>query len=239
MLDIHAHLVTRDNSEVEKLIEDMKENNIEKRIVSTLSPNPTIDNIQFIEEVVKNHADKLIGCAVINPKLTTAVDDVKYAINSNEIAMIEFNSFEHAYYPDQLDNLHEIFRLIERKSLPVKIFTGIGCFAIPQQWEKYVKEFKNIKFIFLHMGCFDYGYACIDVVARNENAYVEISNQYELQIIRKALNNLSNEKILFGTTFPERLTSSSLLLFDMLDVSESLKQKIFYTNNYDLIQEVI
>ena len=87
------------------------------------------------------------------------------------------------------------------------------------------------------MGCFDYGYSCVDVVARHENAYTEISNQYELQILRKAIEHIDNEKILFGTTFPERLTSSSLRVLDTLNITEEEKNNIYYKNAKELLEE--
>ncbi|MDD7512646.1 MAG: amidohydrolase family protein, partial [Clostridiales bacterium] len=114
---------------------------------------------------------------------------------------------------------------------PIKVFTGIGQHGIPQQWEKYLVKYPSLKIIFLHMGCFDYGYTCIDVVKRNDNAYTEISNQYESQILRKCLREIPVSKILFGSSFPERLTSSSLIILDMLDIDEEYKRQIYNNNN--------
>ena len=238
MLDIHAHLKTKSQDELNWLLSDMDDNNIKKRVVSSTSNDPILDNIKYIEECVRKYPEKLIGCALINPKNSNSISDVDYALGSNEIEMIEFNSFEHAYYPDINDNLDKIFKKIDEKNIPVKVFTGIGCFAIPQQWEKYVVKYPKIKFIFLNMGCFDYGYTCIDVVARNSNAYIEISNQYENQIIKKALDKIETNKILFGTTYPERLTSSSVKLLDDFDISPDVKRDIYFKNNLSFLGEV-
>lgn len=237
MLDIHAHLRTKSHDELNKLLSDMDNNNIKKRVISSTSNDPILDNIKYIEDCVRMYPERLIGCALINPKNSNSVSDIEYALNSNEIKMIEFNSFEHAYYPDLNENLDEIFKKIDDKNIPVKVFTGIGCFAIPQQWEKYVVKYPKIKFIFLHMGCFDYGYTCIDVVARNSNAYIEISNQYENQIIKKALEKIDMSRILFGTTYPERLTTSSVKLLDTFSISEKIKRDIYFNNNLKLLGE--
>lgn len=237
MIDIHAHLKTKSQDELYRLLSDMDDNNIKKRVISSTSNEPILDNIKYIEECVRRYPDRLIGCALINPKNSNSISDIEYALNSNEIKMIEFNSFEHAYYPDLNENLDEIFKRIDKKNIPVKVFTGIGCFAIPQQWEKYVVKYPKIKFIFLHMGCFDYGYTCIDVVARNSNAYIEISNQYENQIIKKALGKIDISKILFGTTYPERLTTSSVKLLDTFSIPEEIKRDIYYNNNLKFLGE--
>lgn len=235
MIDLHAHINKKEAEEIEALLRDMDLYGVRKRVISTLSPEPILDNIKFIEECVKNHPDKLIGCAVINPKLPSSLNDIKYALNSKEIAMIEFNPVEHAYFPDFNDNLPIIIDEINKKGLPIKIFTGIGCFGIPQQWEQYIEMYPDTKFIFLHMGCFDYGYTCIDVVARHKNAYVELSNQYELQILRKAFSLLENKKILFGTTYPERLTTSALRVLDAVDIEQEKKDNIYFKNNNEIL----
>ncbi len=146
MLDIHAHLKTKSQDELNKLLSDMDDNSIKKRVISSTSNDSILDNIKYIEECVRKYPEKLIGCALINPKNSNSISDVDYALSSSEIEMIEFNSFEHAYYPDLNENLDEIFKKIDEKNIPVKVFTGIGCFAIPQQWEKYVVP-NNILFV--------------------------------------------------------------------------------------------
>ena len=80
------------------------------------------------------------------------------------------------------------------------------------------------------MGCFDYGYSCVDIVNRNENAFIESSNQYELQIFKKALNKLDKSKIVFGTMYPERLTSNGKDIFDLFELSKEELDLIFSDN---------
>lgn len=235
LVDIHCHVSYESAYKIQDVLSDMEQFNIEKRVISAINGLSIRDNITAINDMVGEHSDRLIGCAVINPKQVTSVEDTEYALSLPSIKMFEFNPFEHAYYPDTVENLDEILALINEKHLPVKVFTGISCYGVPQQWEAYMKKFPNIKFIFLHMGCFDYGYTCIDVVARNENAYVEISNQYELQILRKCINDIEVDKILFGTTYPERLSSSAIKALDMLNLSEEVLDKIYHQNNQKVL----
>ena len=115
MIDIHAHLKTKSQDELDRLLSDMDDNNIKKRVISSTSNEPILDNIKYIEECVRRYPDRLIGCALINPKNSSSISDIEYALNSNEIKMIEFNSFEHAYYPDLNENLDEIFKRIDKK----------------------------------------------------------------------------------------------------------------------------
>ena len=53
---------------------------------------------------------------------------------------------------------------------------------------------------------------------------METSNQYEIQILKKALTTVSEEKVLFGSMYPERFTRCSLDVFDMLHPREGWKK---------------
>ena len=86
------------------------------------------------------------------------------------------------------------------------------------------------------MGCFDYGYTCIDVANRNKNIFIETSNQYELQILRKAINTLNPHKILFGSMYPYRLSSTGLKIFDMLNLSKQNLDLIFSSNARSILK---
>lgn len=229
-IDIHSYIEYIDGKyELSPLLKDIQKYNIKYRVIGSLNNLSNIKNTRNIIDITKKN-DNLLGCAIINPKDPSCIDSVKLAANDQNIVMFEFNSFEHGYYPDLQNNLNEIFSIIEKVQKPVKVFVGIGARSIPQQWEFWAKKFSKINFIFLHMGCFDYGYTCIDVANRNNNIFIETSNQYELQILRKAVHTLDPHKILFGSLYPYRLTSTGLKIFDMLKLNIQTLDLIFNSN---------
>lgn len=231
IIDIHSHLVRKDGFyKIDELLEDMKKNNIDLRVISTLQGASIKEANRNISNLVEAHKDKLIGCAVVNPKLDSAIEDTKDALSLNNIKMVEFDSLEHGYYPDSVENIDDVLDLIEEKGLPVKVFTGLGSRAIPHQWEVVAKRHKKINFIFLHIGCFDYGYSCVDIANRNENIFVETSNQYEMQILRKTFENLDDSKVLFGSLYPSRLTKCAISIFDTFELKEEKLKAIFSDN---------
>ena len=231
IIDIHAHL-PRDNNKYlrDQLLIDMKKNNIDKRVVSVTQGSSIKEMNKEASEFSEAYPNKIIGCAYINPKLDTAVEDIKHALSLPGIKMVEFNSFNDGYYPDSEPNVIKVFDEISKYNIPVKVFVGLGAFSLPHQWEFIEKKYPSIKMIYLHMGCFDYGYSCVDIVNRNENAFIESSNQYELQIFKKALNKLDKSKIVFGTMYPERLTSNGKDIFDLFELSKEELDLIFSDN---------
>ncbi|MEC1523833.1 amidohydrolase family protein [Neobacillus niacini] len=239
MIDIHAH-VKRDRTTYnyleQELLDDMKKNNITSRVVSAIEGKSIQDQNNYIADFVSRYPDQLIGCAVINPKEDNSIDETRRVLTLPGIKMIEFNSLEHGYYPDSCPNLDPIFDILEENRIPVKVFTGIGARSMPQQWAVHAKRHPNLPFIFLHIGCFDYGYGCVDVAAENENIYVETSYQYEIQVLRKAFSTLPKEKLLFGSSYPTVLTKSSVNVFDMFDLEKDYLNSIYYKNAAVLLE---
>ena len=62
------------------------------------------------------------------------------------------------------------------------------------------------------------------------NVYLETSNQYEVQILKKAVEQLVPDKLVFGSCYPERLTKCSINIFDMFDVDEFFRKKVYREN---------
>ncbi|MDK6371110.1 amidohydrolase family protein [Aerococcus urinae] len=239
-IDMHSHIPFENgNYCVQKLLEDMATYKIDKRVVSAANDFNEKENNLSIINICDKYKEKLYPCATINPKKINIINDLSIYINDYNVKIFEFNPIKDGYFPDLMNNLDEIFTIINKVPSVVKLFTGYSCYGIPQQWEKYIANYKNISFVFLHMACFDYGYTCVDVVSRHKNAYTETSNQYELQILRKNFKKLSSSKIIFGTSFPERLTSSAILIFDNFDLPEETKNNIFRNNALSLLGRVL
>jgi predicted TIM-barrel fold metal-dependent hydrolase len=231
IIDVHAH-VKRDPETHEylekELLEDMSKNKISLRFVSALEGKSIKDQNNYISELVTRYSDKLIGCAVINPKEDDAIEETRRIVTLPGIRMVEFNSIEHGYYPDSCPNIDQILTIIEESNLPVKVFTGIGSRSMPQQWAVHAKRHPQLKFIFLHMGCFDYGYSCVDLAAEYDNIYLETSNQFEVQILKKAFTTLPKEKLVFGSSYPTVFTKCSVDVFDMFNLEPDYLEGIYH-----------
>lgn len=233
VIDIHSH-IRRSNihpeTEEKILLDDMKRNGIDYRIVSSLEGLSTEENNQYISSLVSAHPRCLGGCAVINPKEADCGRRTEEALSLPGIMMLEMNSLEHGYYPDSCAGVEEVLGIVSRKNIAVKIFSGIGSRAMPWQWLRYVKKYPELPFVFLHMGCFDYGYGCVDLACEYPNIFLETSNQYEMQILKKALDHVPKEKLLFGSSYPERFSRCSLNIFDTFHIDESVKEAWLWKN---------
>ena len=91
IIDFHAHLdrdpITKEYK-VDELLKDMEDNHIDKRVISTFYGSSISAANDKIVELVKQYPDRLIGCAVINPKLDDAVEEAKRVAEIPQIRMI-------------------------------------------------------------------------------------------------------------------------------------------------------
>lgn len=233
IVDIHSHIKRNpagQEEEEKKLLLDMEKNGIDFRVVSALDGWPVEAGNRYISKLVSAYPDRLAGCAVINPKEDNCAETARKALKLPGMVMLEFNSVEHGYYPDACSGIEDVLAVAEERRVPVKVFTGIGSRSMPQQWLGHVRRHPDLVFLFLHMGCFDYGYGCVDLGREIPNIYLETSNQYEVQILKKAVTSLPKEKLVFGSSYPERLTRCSLDVFDMFHLDETYREYLFGKN---------
>lgn len=233
MIDIHAHLAfdyaTRSH-DVDALLADMDRHGIEQRVVSALEGVSTAATNDFVSGLTQAHPGRLLGAAVLNPKEVGVLDEAARLRDLPGIVMAEFNSFEHGYFPDTVAQLPAVLDILDDAGIGVKVFTGVGAVGMPHMWVRHAQAHPDLDFVFLHCGAFDYGYGCVDIAAENPNISVETSNQYEVQILRKMAETLPAEKIVFGTSFPERFTSSGIGVFDGLGFNAPQLELVFGGN---------
>ncbi len=239
IIDLHSHLV-RDPAtksyQLAELLKDMEENGIEKRVISTFFGPSLKEANDVVIRAVKEYPDRLIGCAVINPKDDSALEEIERVLAIPEIKMIEFNSLEHGYRPEKWAHvLDPIFERCEAAGVLIKVFTGHGFYTMPEQWAYYSRRFPNLMFIILHMGGTDYSYGTVDLVKEEPNMVLEMSYETELQPLRRAFNEVSSDRLFYGSNYPDNFTDLSLLKYKVLELSSEVSNKLFYENAKKLL----
>lgn len=238
MLDFHAHLKrdrVRKQYLPDALLDDMAQNHIDMRVVSALEGKSIAHQNDAIADLVARHPQQLIGCATINPKEDDCVEEARRVAALREIRAFELDSLEHGYLPEAWPVIDEILDVAQEYGLVVKLFTGTGFRSMPGQWAHYTRRHPGVNFVLLHMGTNDFGYGCVDLVSQHDNLYVETSYQYELPILRKAFAILPAEKILFGSNYPTNITYVSINVFNVLNLPDETRGKLFHDNAWRLL----
>ena len=238
IIDYHAHLGWDQETNTylyDDLIEDMDKYGIDIRMVSALYGYSIEEQNNAVIELIKRYPNRIIGSAVINPKERNCIEETKRIIASGYFKAIEFDSLEHCYYPEVCPNIDEIIDLVTEAGLIVNVFTGWGPRTMPAQWAYYAKKHPNMKMVLLHMGTTDFGYGAIDLVKNTKNLYDETSGMYEFPILRRAFSNIEHNRFLFGSHYPHKFTKCSIDTFDMLNLDEEFRNKLFYENAKELL----
>ncbi|WP_040214989.1 amidohydrolase family protein [Clostridium polynesiense] len=238
VIDYHCHLPwdrEKDEYLVEQLIADMDKNNIDIRMISAIDGYSIKEQNDAMISAVKKYPDKLIGCAVINPKERDCIEELHRVIESGCIKAIELDSLVHNYYPETEPLIDNILDIAEKHNLLVNVFTGWGPRTMPAQWAFYAERHPGIKMVLLHMGTTDFGYGCVELVPQHDNLYVETSCMYEFPILRKAFANIDHSKFIFGTHYPHKITKCSLETFDLLNLSQEFRQQLFSDNAKEIL----
>ena len=238
IIDFHSHLKWNSESDTYDIgdcLHDMDENDIEKRMISALQGYDITRQNDVVKEAVLQNPDRLIGCAVLNPKEKNVIDELNRIIQSGCFAAIELDSNEHCYFPEIAPHMEEIMGICEENGLIVNVFTGWGCRTMPAQWAFYADRHPNLTMVLLHMGTTDFGYGCVELVKKRKNLFVETSCMYEFPILRKAFANIPKEQFLFGTHYPHKFTDCSIHTFDLLNIQPEVSKALYYENAQRLL----
>lgn len=236
IIDYHAH-VRRDGLayRVDDLLHDMEQNGINRRLVSAMEGTSIAEQNNAVADMVRKHSDKLLGCAVINPKEDGALAEMERVSAMPEFRAIELDSFEHGYLPENCPHVDSIIELAQANHMPINVYTGAGRRTAPHQWGWYAKRHPRANFVMLHMGGVDFGYSCVELAAQQPNVYVETSDQIELQVLRKAMDRIPSQRILFGSKYPVLFTRCSVISFDMLTLTKDQRDRLFFLNAQRLL----
>lgn len=241
IIDFHAHLPydkVTNQFDFNALLSDMADNGIDQRVTSALYGPSIIVQNDIVATLVKKYPDRIIGCAIINPKSHECLSELERIIAMKCFSVIELDPLEHNYFPEECEALDDIISRASQASLIIAINTGWGCKTMPYQWEKYALKHPDAIFVMLHMGTTDFGYGTINYLApRLENMYLETSCMYELPILRKAFRTLEQKKLIFGSHYPHKFTQCSIDAFALLKLSDLTKKKLFYENAHHLLVE--
>lgn len=240
IIDFHAHLLrhpVKKQYDLDDLWRDMDENGIDVRMISALEGKSIADQNDTVARLARSHPDRLLACAAIDPKQDDCIEEARRVAGIREIRALEFNSWEHGYLPERYaHHLDPIFDIAEEAGLPVKLFAGWGARSMPHQWAQYAHRHPGVTFVVLHIGGIDFGYGSIDLVRDTPNMMFETSGQTELQVLRKAFADVSADRFLFGSNYPEHFTRCSIDTFDVLDLPEETRAAMFYGNARKLLR---
>lgn len=231
--DVHSHLGKTSSGEentATQLVEEMKEYGISKVGISSLSGISIRHQNDLVYNAMLEYPEFIEGYAFINPKAEDAIKEIRLCVGEYGMNAVKFHSWKHGYYPDNCHQLYDIFEEIEKYGVHVQMHVGTAPISTPYVWAQYAKAFPNIRFVFTHIGYYEFGYSSIEAVKDLPNVSVETSGQMEVGVLKKAIDTLGSERVVFGVDWPYKITNIEIEKFYEMELSQAQLENIFYKN---------
>ncbi|MEF9961186.1 MAG: amidohydrolase family protein [Erysipelotrichaceae bacterium] len=233
MFDIHSHLGKTSSGEENtptEMINELRSYGISKVGISCLSGISTRNQNDTIHQAMLEYPEQIMGYAFINPKDPMAMDEVDLCLGEYKMNGVKFHSWKHGYYPDNLPALDKLLDRIETYGVHVQTHVGTAPLSTPYVWAEYAKKHPNLRFVFTHIGYYEFGMSTILAIKDCPNVWVETSGQMEAEVLRNAVKILGSKRICFGTDWPYKPVNIEISKFEELGLSEAEKEDIFYKN---------
>ena len=231
--DIHSHLGKTSSGEENTptfLVEDLSKYGISKVGISCLSGISTREQNDLVYSAMKEYPDVIEGYAFINPKSPDAFDELDLCLGKYKMNGVKFHSWKHGYYPDNCSAIDPILDKIEKYGVHVQTHVGTSPISTPYVWAEIARRHTNVDFVFTHIGYYEFGYSCIEAVKNLPNVWVETSGQMEVGVLKRAIEVLGSNRVVFGLDWPYKITNIEIDKFYQLSLNDKDMENIFYKN---------
>ena len=187
--DIHSHLgktSSGDENTPSELVTDLKRYGIEKVGISCLSGISTREQNDLIYRAMQEYPEVIEGYAFINPKDAAAENEIDLCLGTYGMSAVKFHSWKHGYYPDNSGSLDRLLDKIDSYGVHVQTHVGTAPISNPYVWAEYAKKHPHVRFVFTHIGYYEFGMSTIEAVKDLPNVWVEMLRTNGCRGIKKS-----------------------------------------------------
>ncbi len=237
IIDIHSHIgdpwyaYWPQNVDVADHLASMDHWGIDKRCVSWWQPHNAPDKgNRYIAQVCREHPDRLLGFAVINPRwYADSVAEVERAKQDYGMIGLKFHPAACHYRSD----LPLVDRVVEKAielEFPMLFHCGADEYSNPHNLCNLAKRFPEATIIMAHMGE-EAWFEAIALAGATPNIILDTTgSQNWYRIVNYALDMVGEDRIVFGMDFPAYNPGPEISKVKDADISEAQKQKILGLN---------
>jgi len=182
----------------DELLKDMDRDGVDKAVIVPFIQN--YDN-EFMAKSAKEHPDRLIAFAMINPwRHINKKDDIKRYVDLS-IKGIKLKSPLEGFNLNDDMLLGEIYEACIENEMPILVHTGDDVSCTPLQCEEMVNKYPEITLILAHAGFRNLADEAVRVAKRNKQIILDQTAATSQQL-RDALREIEPERIVFGSDSP-------------------------------------
>ena len=218
-----------EESDSQKLLDNMTENNIMGSCVCSTQANVDFQKANFEVNELINENSKFLGILAVNIDYfnESGAQLRKYLVTPKFIAIKLFSSSEIT-----LDSCDAFLNIHRRYGTPV----FIDCYNAKEANNigEIAKEFNQMKFVMLGMGGEDYRSA-ISIARKTVNIYLETSGSLDPYKIKYACDIVGSHRLLYGshapyvesTVYKSLIENSGIDSRDIIDIYYNSAKRLF------------
>lgn len=199
IIDAHSHLGFRYDLGMDdvELLRRMDRAGVDMAVCFS---QPVVWNNDYVLEKAKEHPDRIIPFAGINPWRGTARDDLRRCLDRGARGL-KLHPVRDSYSLAEKRLVDPLFEVCAERKVPI-LCHGLDEWSnTPWQFNEMAQRFPEVTLIMAHGGHNWLREDAIEVVKRNPNLYVESSIMYS-GYVRRYVEEVSPERVLMGTDSP-------------------------------------
>lgn len=230
IIDAHCHIGQGRYKRLtaSELVAQMDEHDVQRAVVCPVEEYITVYNREgndHILQAVKQHPDRLIGFATVNPWYgEKAVKELRRAIGEG-LRGLKLNSTIQGYFiNDEL--VYPLIETAQDLDIPVYFHTATPIFSLPLQLADLAGEFPEVRFIMGHSAASDFWIDAAPATRMHDNIFLESSLRSGSAVLRHLVDELGADRLMFGSDTPASTISIELAKIDSLELSPADKEMV-------------
>jgi predicted TIM-barrel fold metal-dependent hydrolase len=243
MIDSHTHVDLVEAwgwmDPPETIISLMDEANIEKSIIMTYRDAIAPDDpaTMYIHQAIQKYPHRLIGYVRINPNAPQASEALDQAILDLKFKGLKLHPVSYVGFPYAPPTIKLMQRAAHYQA-PVLFHTGDESLALPEQVAEAARQCPNAQVILAHLGGYYHYDAAIQAGKEISNILIDTSAIPYPWMVRKAIDTLGVERVLFASDGPGCLPKLEVEKILLAGLSSEEQEMVFFKNIQRIMEGV-
>lgn len=191
-----------------------------------------------LAEKIKDHADRLIGAARIDPWQPNGTGSLLEGLEKLELRALYLNPWEENFRAD-LERLDVLMEVTARYQVPVLVATGFPWLSEALQVSALASRWPGVPIVMTNGGQINIsGLGQADAflaLRRQANLYFDTAGIYRQDFIEDAVQDLGGERVLFASSAPYFDQRYEVKRVQLAKVGERDRQLMAFGNAYRLL----
>ncbi len=236
IIDSHTHIDIAPSlgwyDTAEKLIKMMDEAGVSIAAASGYynHPGPNPESMKLIADAIQKYPDRIIGYIRLDPWFgDECIKQLEIAVEKYGFRGIKLHPAHYTLHPFS-ENTVNLAKRAGEYGIPMLFHSGDEMMCLPYQIGRLAEKVPETTIILAHTGGFFSNDAALEVAKRHKNIYVDTCEIPIPDIIKKSVEVLGPERVLFGTDAPCCDIKLEIRKVELAGLSQEEKELVFSRN---------